>query len=188
MRTNATPSTAEPDSAVVPVMTELVEPDASRSVRPGRALLMILLAAAVLTGGLGGWQLWSQHRNEVRDAAVLELARQVAADLVTVGSEDPQGDVERILDGTTGELRQQFADVADVFTTALESGAVTAVGEVTSAGVVESSADRALVIAAVVATVSNGDLPQGQRRAYRMRLTVENVDGHWAVSNMEVLT
>lgn len=188
MRTNATPSTTESDSAVVPVMTELVEPDASRSARPGRVLLVILLAAAVLAGGLGGWQLWSQHRDETRDAAVLELAGQVAADLVTVGSENPQRDVERILDGTTGELRQQFADVADAFTTALGSGDVAAVGEVASAGIVEASDDRALVVAAVVATVSNSDLPQGQRRAYRMRLTVENVDGHWAVSNMEVLT
>lgn len=50
-----------------------------------------------------------------------------------------------------------------------------------------ASEERALAIAAVVATVSNGDAPQGQRRAFRVQLTVENIDDRWVVSNMEVL-
>lgn len=146
-----------------------------------------VLVAFVLVAGAGCWQLWDQHRDEANDAAVLEVARQVAADLVTVGSQDPAGDVERILDGTTGQLRQQFADVADAFTTTLGQGDVSATGEVSSIGLTDVSDDRATVIAAVVATVSNSEVPQGQRRAYRMLLTVENVGGRWAVSNMEVL-
>lgn len=155
--------------------------------RPAMAISTVALVAVLVAGAVGVWQLRSSHREQTRDAAVLEVARQVAADLVTVGSENPRADVERILDGTTGELRQQFADVADAFTTVLDQGAVSATGEVPSAGIVEVSEDSATVIAAVIAVVSNNESPEGQRRAYRMQLTVDNVDDRWAVSNMEVL-
>lgn len=148
----------------------------------------VVLVAALFAGGAGAWQLWTLHREEARNEAVLDVARSVSADLLTVGSDDPRADVERILGGTTGDLRQQFADVADAFTTVLGQEQVSATGEVTSAGIVEASDNRATVIASVVATVANNEVPQGQRRAYRMQVTLENVDGRWAVSTMEVLS
>lgn len=186
MRTSDRPHDGEDENA--PDTGDEQQTARPRRGRRARLASLVVLLALVLAAGAGGWQLWNQHQVDARDRAVLEVSRQVAADLVTVGSEDPEADVERILDGTTGDLRQQFADVADAFTTALGSGDVAASGEVTSAGIVESSEDRATVIAAVVATVTNSDAPEGQRRAYRMQLAVDNVDGQWAVSNMEVLT
>lgn len=148
------------------------------------AALMIVLIAAV---AVGAWQVNQLRQDRQRTHQVLEVARQVAADLVTVGSEDPEADVERILSGTTGELRQEFSDVADAFTTALGHGAVSAEGTVPSAAVVEVGEDQATVIAAVIAVVSNTDTPDGQRRAYRMQLTVDKTDAGWVVSKMEVL-
>lgn len=149
------------------------------------ASAVVLVALLVGMVGIREWR--GTELESSRDRQVLDTARTVATDLVTVGSEDPQGDLERILEGTTGTLRQQFADAAEAFTTVLGRGEVSAVGEVPSVAIVDADDDRATVIAAVVSTVSNTEVPDGQRRVYRMELELEHRDGRWAVATMEVL-
>lgn len=167
-----------------------VTPQSGPVTRLGRGFTIAASAVvlvALLVGMVGMWEWRGAEHESARDRQVLDTARTVATDLVTVGSEDPQGDLERILEGTTGTLRQQFASAAEAFTTVLGQGEVSAVGEVPSVAIVDADDNRATVIAAVVSTVSNTEVPEGQRRVYRMELKLEHGDGRWAVATMEVL-
>lgn len=150
------------------------------------AMLVFLVALAIGGAGLLEWR--GLEGRADRDREVLETAAAVATSLVTVGGEDPRGDLDRILAGTTGELRRQFVEVADAFTVVLDQGAVTVTGEVPSIAILDVEDDRATVIAAVVSTVRNAEVPDGQRRAFRMELTLERLDDRWAVANMEVVS
>ncbi|WP_064444721.1 hypothetical protein [Rhodococcus sp. YH3-3] len=122
---------------------------------------------------------------QARGQDVLVTAHQVAVDLVTLRYGSARDDLDQILASTTGDFRQQFADVSGSFEKVLGDGQVQSTGQVELAGISKIDDGQATVLAAVTSTVKNTEAPDGERRTYRMRLTLDNIDGDWLVSNVE---
>lgn len=152
----------------------------------GMTILLIgvsIAAIAVFVLALSSWQ--ATTAAEARDRQVLDVASTMAVNLVTLGKSTADADLARVVDGTTGDFREQFVSAADGFGTLLADGGVESIGEVKSAGIVASNDEKSTVLAAVTSTVKNNEAPDGEIRVYRMKLTLENVDSQWLVANVE---
>lgn len=162
------------------------------SVKPRNGLFTLLLvglASIVVVAGGASMKLYLENRTfdaeQARDAHILDTAKQVAVNLVTLRHGSAREDLDRILQGTTGAFRDQFTDVSGSFGQVLEQGQVESTGEVKSAGLVDSDDSTATVIAAVTSTVKNTEAPEGDPRSYRMKVSLDKSGSEWLVSNVE---
>lgn len=180
-------------SSEVEISAEIDPESGTRVVRTGSkwihiAATILLLgitttAIAICLVALWSWRAAAEV--EDRDSEVLNVASTMAANLVTLSQGTAEADLARVVAGTTGDFRDQFVSATDGFGSLLSQGGVDSTGEVKSAGIVESSDGRSTVLAAVTSTVKNNEAPEGEIRVYRMKLTLESVDDHWLVSNVE---
>lgn len=156
-----------------------------------RLLAGFLVALTVISvaAGASAVTLYRENRtfdaHHARDAQIVDTARQVAVNLVTLRYGSAREDLDRILQGTTGAFRDQFTDVSGSFGQVLEQGQVESTGEVKSAGLVDATDSTATVIAAVTSTVKNTEAPGGDPRSYRMKVDLEKDGSQWLVSNVE---
>lgn len=164
---------------------------APASRRGGRAALaaVVFLGAIVLTGSVLAVRSWSAWRTTeaaaAREVSILETATEMATNLVTLRHQSVDEDIKKVADGTTGPFHDQFATSSGGFGEVLTQGQVESTGEVKSAGIVEATDNHATVLAAVTSTVKNTEAPDGEMRVYRMKLTLDLVDGRWLISNVE---
>lgn len=143
------------------------------------AAVLATVSVILLRSDQGRWD------EQAREQDVLVTAHQVAVDLVTLRYDNARDDLDQILTSTTGDFRQQFADVSGSFEKVLGDGQVQSTGQVELAGISKIDDGQATVLAAVTSTVKNTEAPDGERRTYRMRLTLNDIDGDWLVSNVE---
>lgn len=120
-----------------------------------------------------------------RESEVIDTTRRVVAQLVSLDHSTASDDLARIAADSTGSFKDQFDEVSGSFAEVLGNGQVESTGEVTEAGIVDSTDEKATVLAAVTSTVKNTEAPGGQQRVYRMKVSLGNVDGNWLVSNVE---
>ncbi|MDV7246620.1 MULTISPECIES: hypothetical protein [Rhodococcus] len=171
--------------------TDAAEDSGGPARRGGRATLaaVVFLGAIVLAGSVLGLRSWSDWRTTeaaaARDVAVLDTATAMATNLVTLRHQSIDEDIKKVADGTTGPFHEQFATSSGGFGDVLNQGQVESTGAVKSAGIVDSTDDHATVLAAVTSTVKNTEAPDGEMRVYRMKMTLDLVDGRWLVSNVE---
>ncbi len=162
------------------------EPTRSRWIGPAGTLLVVIVALVSVVVCLVAAMSWrSAVEDDRRDQDVLDVASSMAVNLVTLGQQTADADLARVIDGSTGDFREQFNSAADGFGSLLADGGVNSTGEVKSAGIVEASDERSTVLAAVTSIVKNNEAPDGEVRVYRMKLTLENIDNDWLVSNVE---
>ncbi|MFF2112074.1 hypothetical protein [Rhodococcus koreensis] len=151
----------------------------------GLATTAVIAIAAVVVGGVSWTNLRTEQTAQSRDEQVLETARQVVVNLVTLRHQSVDEDIQRVADGTTGPFRDQFTSASGSFGDVLNQGQVESTGEVKEAGLVEADDDHAVVLAAVTSTVKNTEAPDGEIRVYRMKVSLDSVDGNWLVSDVE---
>jgi Mce-associated membrane protein len=162
------------------------EPTRARWIGPVGTLLVVIIAVVSVVVCIVASLSWrSAVDADKRNAEVLDVASTMAVNLVTLGKQTADADLARVIDGTTGDFRDQFVSAADGFDSLLTDGGVDSTGGVKSAGIVDASDEQATVLAAVTSTVKNNEAPDGEVRVYRMKLTLDNVDGRWLVSNVE---
>ena len=149
------------------------------------AFLGLVIAVATVVGAISAITASAALDADSRDRQILDVATGMAVNLVTLGKDNADADLSRVIDGTTGDFREQFVSAADGFGALLAEGGVESVGEVKSAGIVESNDETATVLAAVTSTVKNIEAPTGEVRVYRMKLTLADIEGAWLVSNVE---
>lgn len=144
-------------------------------------VMLLLLIAALLLG--------LRLRNEALDDAArrdaLAAARQSALNLTSIDQENIEEDIANVLDGATGEFRQDFAARAGELESLLTENDVTAEGRVLEAGLVRSDRRSATALVIVDSTVSNTAAPDGRVNSYRMRLELEKVGDRWLTSSLE---
>lgn len=155
-----------------------------------RALIAGLIGVLVLAGLLGwlGFRAEAAHRAVAQREMFLHAARQTALHLTTVDYQDPQGDVQRVLDSATGEFYERFAERAPVLIETVTREHSQAVSAVSEAGLEWQSGDEAQVLVAVsVASKHLGGLDL-QPHELRMRMTVQRVGKQAKVSDVEYVT
>ncbi|MGZ4515343.1 MAG: mammalian cell entry protein [Mycobacterium sp.] len=176
-----TGATAEPDGDV----TEDAPPGSHISVC--RTLVISLVIVLALTGLVGwvGLRAHRAHQAQEQRALFLQAGRQGALNLTTVDFREAAADVQRILNGATGQLYDNFSKRSQPFIEVLLRTQSKSVGTVTEAGIESQSGDRAEVLVAVTVHTSNAAAAQQEPHAWRMRLSVQKVGGVAKVSNVE---
>ena len=113
------------------------------------------------------------------------MARQGALNLTTIDWQKAERDVQRILDGATGQFHDDFAMRSQPFVDVVKQAKSTSVGTITEAGLESEAAGTAQVLVAVAVKTSNAGAPEQDPRAWRMRISVEKVGDQAKVSNVE---
>ena len=157
------------------------------------AVLALLLVVLVLLAGLFVAQApddpgpdAAAARFSARQRAVVTAAKDEAKAFLAVDHRSLRVQARRVLTGATGDFAQQFrAERADLARSARRTQAVS-VPTLRAVAVSRLEADRATVLVAADAQVTNRRTKgQEQARYYRLSLDLERHDGRWLTSRLE---
>lgn len=143
-----------------------------------------VLALASLAGWLG-YRTYESNRAEEQRNVFLQTARQGALNLTTIDWQNAEGDVQRILDSATGSFYDDFQQRAEPFVQVVKQAQSKSVGAVAEAGLESVGDSEAQALVAVTVQTTNAGAPEPQPRAWRMRISVQEIDGQAKVSNVE---
>jgi Mce-associated membrane protein len=150
---------------------------------------LALVAGAVVVAtlaGLAGWRgyhAYEKHEAQVKRDLFVQIARQGAVNLTTIDYGQIEGDVQRILDSSTGRFRDDFAKRSQPFIEMVKAAQSKSEGTVTDAGLESERGDSAQVLVAV-AVKSRTAAGQEAPREWRMRIEVQSVGDDAKVSNV----
>ena len=171
--------------------TDAQDAPAKERMSAERRATLLALAVVVALAVLVGWLGFRAHQSEqvrTQRSQFLQVARQGALNLTTIDWQKAEGDVQRILDGATGQFYDDFAKRSQPFIDVVKKAKSTTVGTITEAGLESQTADDARVLVAVTVTTSNADVPQPDPHAWRMRISVQKVGDQAKVSNVEFVS
>lgn len=151
-----------------------------------RRLAGLGLSALVLAGAAG----WLGHRNHTIEQAqqqrenYVQVARQAAVNLTTISYAQADADVQRIVDSTTGEFRDDFTQRSRPFVDVVKQAQSASEGTVTEAGLESVDGDRADVLLAVSVRTTIAGAVQPEPRHWRMRISLQRTGDGPKVSNI----
>jgi Mce-associated membrane protein len=192
------PEAPDPDLASPPVQEK--RPD--RTVRSGRLgrlrpvlrspAFAVVLVLAVLAAGWAGFRAHQsvQAHDQARhtDQLVLAAARQEVLALTGLDSKTAQSQLNRAISGATGSFKQQMQSSAAAFKSVVAGDKVVSTGKIDGIGVKSTSDKQATVLVAAEATVHNSKATKGELRLYRMSVKLQQMDGKWLVSAVEMVS
>ncbi|WP_199255319.1 Mce protein [Mycolicibacterium mengxianglii] len=146
--------------------------------------LVVVLALGATVGWLGYRAAESRKLAEQR-SVFLQVGRQAALNLTTIDAATVDADVQRILDSATDAFYDDFSSRTQPFVEVVRQAQSKSVGEVTSAGLESEDDGGAQVLVAITVKTSNAGAPEQEPRAWRMRISVKQVDDDTKVSNVE---
>lgn len=146
--------------------------------------LVGVLALAGLAGWLG-YQTYESHRAEQQRNLFVQVGRQGALNLTTINWESAEADVQRILDSATGTFYDDFQQRAEPFVQVVKQAQSKSEGSIAEAGLESATDTEGQVLVAVTVRTTNAGTPEQQPRAWRMRISVQEIDGEAKVSNVE---
>lgn len=156
----------------------------------GRRLVVVVLALAIAAAGIGTGLLYRQHLalSEVDSArrAALDAAKQKAVEVLSYDYRNWDKDLAAAKADLTGQFKQDFGTLAAqlVGPTAKAKSVVTE-ASVSAASVIRADADQVVVLLFINQQTGSSERKRGQVNASRVRVTLDNVDGAWLISNME---
>lgn len=140
-----------------------------------RPLPVGLAVLALLLAGLAAWLIvvWSGYggRTDVR-AAVLAAARQEITDFTTFDYRNIDDYCKRVERGSSGGFHQQFSSACPKLKSALAGGQGSSSGRILEAAVEGIKGKSATVLVAVDVTVRNSDVPQGDVKHLRYKVSL----------------
>jgi len=149
--------------------------------------LLCVAGIAVLTGVLG----YQAHREGELDnpkGLFLRTARQAALNLTTIRYTEVDADIQRVLDSSTGAFRDEFKTRAPEFAEAVRQAQSVSEGSIVGAGIESMQGSTARVLVATAVKSSSAGAPPQEPRHWRMRISVQAVDGSAKVSGVEFVT
>ncbi|WP_322860966.1 hypothetical protein U8D42_01095 [Mycobacterium europaeum] len=185
--------TAEEVSGETPEETES-ESEPARSRRRVRlppwsvtwkAAVIVLICAFV---GASGYMVWERHetteRNQ-RTANFIAGAKQGVVNMFSMDFNRAKEDVQRVIDNSTGQFRDDFQQRAKDFTTVVEQSKVVTQGTVNAAAVQSIEGNSALVLVAASSRISNAAGAKDEPRNWRLKVTVTDDGGQYKMSKLE---
>ncbi|MCU1693275.1 MAG: hypothetical protein JWM64_2366 [Frankiales bacterium] len=156
--------------------------------RVGTGVWLLLVLALVVVGVVYGLQLRSAHATESRRADALQAAKQEALNLTSVDGTGIEQDLQRVLEGASGQFREEFEGQSKSLAGVLKDNKVTAEGKVLDAGLSRFDDRSATAVVIIDSDVSNKAIPKGQTRTYRMQLELERVGDRWLTSSLQFVS
>lgn len=150
-------------------------------------VLVVGVVAVLALSGLGGWLGYGVYRDRqdgVLRNEFLAAGRQGALNLTTIDYTHADADVQRILDSSTGQFRDDFSKHAPAFIDVVKRAQSKTRGSITDAGVESSTGESARVLVAVSVNTTNAGASDQAPRHWRMRVDVQKVGDTMKVSNV----
>lgn len=172
--------------------SEAEQGTARRPVGAVRRAVGVGLASALSAGliAVTALMLWT-HRDDAqerrRGAEFVAAARQNVVNLMAIDYNTAKDSVQRVLDGSTGKFRSNFAESAEEFVTALQAEKITTTATVNDAALESMTADSAVVLVSATSRREGAKAPkeQQQPRVWRIVLTLERDGGQVKMSGVE---
>ena len=149
------------------------------------AVVAIFIAALAGSGSLG-WQLWQERQVEQAAEQAQQAAVAYAQVLTSIDSTKVDENFAQVLDGSTGEFKDMYSQSSMQLRQLLIDNKATAHGVVVDSAVQSASKERVVVLLFVDQSVSNTSVPDPRVDRSRIKMTMENVDGHWRASKVEL--
>lgn len=170
----------------------VTEPASSRrwSRMPSPSTLAKTAAIVLILGfaGASGYMMWKHHeatRQQQRVAAFVAGARQGVINLTSLDFNRAKEDVQRVIDSSTGEFRDQFEQRAADFTTVVQESKAITEGTVNGAAVESMDEHSAKVLVSATSRVTNKVGAKDEPRTWRLRVTIADDGGQYKMSKVE---
>lgn len=194
------PETAEaetkdeaPDEAVEETEPESQSAGSRRRVRlpswavAWKAAVIILICAFL---GASGYMMWHRHEVTERNQRVANFiagARQGVVNMTSLDFNKAKEDVQRVIDSSTGQFRDDFQQRAKDFATVVEQSKVVTQGTVNAAAVQSIDGNSAVVLVAATSHITNAAGAKDEPRNWRLRVTVTDDGGQYKMSKLEFI-
>ena len=164
---------------------------ASGSWRPTRPVLafgagVAVLLAAVAAAVVLAWELRAEREIGTAAEQATAAAQQYAVTLTSLDGAKLDSNFAAVLDGATGEFKDMYSQSSAHLKSVLIDNKAAAKGTVVAAGVKSATPDRVEVMLFVDQSVTNSANPEPRVDRSRIIMTMENVDGRWLASNVEI--
>lgn len=179
---DATPEDAESESEPVRSRRRLRLPSWSVA---WKAAVIALICAFV---GASGYMMWHRHETTERNQRAANFvagARQGVVNMISLDFNKAKEDVQRVIDSSTGQFRDDFQQRAKDFTTVVEQSKVVTQGTVNAAAVQSIDGNSALVLVAATSRVTNAGGAKDEPRNWRLKVTVTDDGGQYKMSKLE---
>jgi Mce-associated membrane protein len=177
-----TPEDAEPESKPARSRRRVPLPPLSVT---WKAAVIILICAFVAASGYMVWQHHETTERNQRAANFIAGARQGVVNMTSLDFNKAKEDVQRVIDSSTGQFRDDFQQRAKDFTTVVEQSKVVTQGTVNAAAVQSMDANSALVLVAATSRNTNVAGAKAEPRNWRLKVTVTNDGGQYKMSKLE---
>jgi Mce-associated membrane protein len=190
--TAETPETVElPETPETPAASTVSTRRRLRVPRLSGSSKLLTAAAILAICGLlsvSGWML--RHRHTVldereRSAAYIAAAKQGVINLTSLDFNKAKEDVQRVLDSSTGEFRDDFQRRADDFASVVKDSKAVTEGSVRATAVESMGKDSAVVLVLANERVTNSAGAKDDPRAFRFRVSVVREGDQLKISKVE---
>jgi Mce-associated membrane protein len=135
------------------------------------AAIVVIFAAFAATGYMT-YQHQQAESDRDQSAEYAAAAKQGVVTLTSLDFNNAQADIQRVLDNSTGEFRDDFQNRKDDFTTVVQQSKVATEGQVNATAVESMTDDSAVVLVSSTSKVSNSAGAQQEPRVWRLSVTV----------------
>lgn len=138
--------------------------------------------------GLSGFFVWKHddaNDRQHRAAAFAAGAKQGVVNMTSLDFNKAKEDVQRVIDSSTGEFRDDFQARAADFTKVVEQSKVVTEGTVNATAVESMDGRTALVLVSATSRVTNSPNSKDEPRNWRLRVTVTEEGGQYKMSKVE---
>jgi Mce-associated membrane protein len=147
--------------------------------------------ALLCTGALlaaSGYMVW-QHREAValqqRSAEFAAAGRQSVVTLMSLDFNNAQADVQRIIDNSTGQFKDDFQNTAEDFVKVAQESKVVTEVTVNSVAVESMTDDSAVVLVAAASRVTNSAGANQEPRTWRLSVNLQREGDQIKMSKVE---
>jgi Mce-associated membrane protein len=161
---------------------------ARTQVRVLAGLAVLLLVAVVVLALLV--QRNRSHRAALTSARAdaVAAARQAIVNLDSLSVTTVDADLKRVLDGATGQFKDQFGKSQDDLKAVIQRLKTVSEGRVVASAVIRNGVESADVLVAVDRTIKDTGNPSGVIANDRWKVTLEKHSGRWLVSALDAVS
>ena len=146
---------------------------------------IILICAFV---GATGYMLWYERQaseRHQRAASFVAGAKQGVVNMTSLDFNRAKEDVQRLLDSSTGEFRDDFQQRAKDFVSVVEQSKVVTQGTINATAVESMGEHSASILVAATSRITNAAGAKDEARVWRLRVTVTEDGGQYKMSKLE---
>ncbi|NDU75668.1 hypothetical protein GWI34_24025 [Actinomadura sp. DSM 109109] len=149
-------------------------------------LSVVVVGLAIASGWLGVVSLRNKDEADQK-AQAIQSARQMGVNLMSLDAATAQRDLDRIVSGTTGDLKNKLGSQSNAFMQQITKAKARSTVSDVDAALVSIDGDSAEVMVSLTGTVTNDKVKNGTPQGYRYQMDLTRVDGRWLVSGLEVV-